>query len=54
MSRKLIVPYLTVTIQSTLAEDLNILTTPPPEGNRILVIVIEVVRLPIGNIVCEL
>jgi hypothetical protein len=37
-----------------MAEDLDILSTPDPEGNRLLERVVEVVRLPVLDVVGEL
>lgn len=49
-----IVPLLAIAIKSTLAEDLDILTTPNPESDRFLERVVEVVCLPVVDIVGEL
>lgn len=51
---KLIIPLLTIPIEGALSKDLDILTTPYPECDRLLEIVVEVVRLPILDIVGEL
>lgn len=53
-TRELIVPFLAITIESSLSEDLNVLTTPDPKGNRLLERVVEVVRLPVGDVVGKL
>lgn len=53
-TRKRIIPRLTIAIQSPLSENLNVLTTPDPESDRLLKVVIEIVRLPIFDIVGEL
>jgi hypothetical protein len=49
-----IVPLLAIAIESTLSEDLDILTTPHPESDRSLERVVEVVCLPVVDIVGEL
>jgi hypothetical protein len=49
-----VVPSLTISIQSTLAEDFDILATPHPECNGLLESVVEVVRLPVLDIIGEL
>jgi hypothetical protein len=49
-----IVPLLTIAIESTLSEDLDVLTTPHPESDRSLERVVEVVCLPVVDIVGEL
>ena len=51
---KAVVPSLTVAVQSSLAEDLDVLSTPDPEGNRLLEGVVEVVLLPVLDIIGEL
>lgn len=54
MPGKCIVPLLAISIQDTTPEDLDVLATPSPEGYRFLEIVVEVIALPILNIVGEL
>lgn len=54
MTGKLVVPLLAVAIQSAVAEDLDILTTPNPEGDGLLEVIVEVVGLPVVDIVGEL
>jgi hypothetical protein len=54
LSSKIIIPLLTISIQGSLAKDLDVLTTPNPECDRLLEIIIEVVRLPICDIISEL
>jgi hypothetical protein len=53
-SSKRIIPLLTVSVQSTLAEDLDVLSTPSPKGDRLLEGVVEVVCLPIVDIIGKL
>lgn len=54
MTGKLVVPLLAVAIQSAVAEDLDILATPNPEGDGLLKGIIEVVGLPVVDVIGEL
>ena len=54
LSSKLIIPFLPIAVQHTTPEDLDVLTTPAPEGDGLLEVVVEVVGLPVGDVVCEL
>src|SRR4051794_36931623 len=49
-----VVPGLTISIQSTLAENFDVLATPNPEGNGLLESIVEVVCLPVLNIIRKL
>lgn len=51
---KLIVPLLSISIQHPTSKDLDILATPAPESNRLLKAVVEVVGLPVGDVIGEL
>lgn len=53
-SSEAIVPRLPVAVQCTLAEDLNVLPTPDPKGDRLLEGVVKVILLPVFNVVGEL
>lgn len=53
-SCKRVVPGLSIAVQSTMAKDLDVLSSPNPEGNRLLERVVEVVRLPVLDVVGEL
>lgn len=53
-ARELIVPFLAITIESSLSEDFDVLPAPDPKGNRLLERVVEVVRLPVGDVVGKL
>ena len=54
LSSKLIIPFLPIAVQHTTPEDLDVLTTPAPEGDGFLEVVVEVVGLPVGDVVCKL
>lgn len=49
-----IVPRLPIAVQSSTTVNLDILSAPHPEGDRVLERIKEVVRLPIFDIVGEL
>lgn len=51
---KIIIPLLTIAIQRALAKDLDILPAPNPERDGFLEIVVEVIGLPIFNVVGKL
>lgn len=51
---KFIIPFLPIAVQHTTPEDLDVLTTPAPEGDGFLEVVVEVVGLPVGDVICEL
>lgn len=54
LPRKLIIPFLSIAVQHTTPEDLDVLATPAPEGDGFLEVVVKVVGLPVGDVVCEL
>lgn len=51
---KFIIPFLSIAVQHTTSEDLDVLTTPAPEGDGFLEVVVEVVGLPVGDVVGKL
>lgn len=53
-SSEAVVPSLPVAVQCTLAEDLDVLATPDPEGDGLLEGVVKVILLPVFNVVGEL
>jgi hypothetical protein len=54
VARKLIVPLLSIAVQGALSEDPDIIAAPYPEGDGLLEVVVEVVRLPVLDVVGEL
>lgn len=53
-TRKCIVPCLAIAIERAVAEDLDILASPHPESDGLLEIVVEVVGLPVINVIGKL
>lgn len=51
---KCVIPLLSITVQGTLSKDSDILTTPYPEGDGFLEVVVEVVGLPVIDVIGEL
>ena len=45
---------MTITIESAIAENLDVFATPFPKGDRLLEWMPEVVALPVLDVVCEL
>lgn len=54
MTGKFIVPLLAIAIQSAVTEDLDILTTPDPKGDGLLKVIVEVIGLPVIDVIGEL
>lgn len=53
-SCKTIIPSLPITVKNTTAEDLDVFTSPFPKRDGLLEWMVEVVALPVSNVVCEL
>lgn len=53
-SCKPIIPGLAITIKCSGPKDLDVLAAPLPEGYRLLEWMIEIVVLPVCDVVCEL
>lgn len=53
-ARKGIVPRLAIAIERAVAEDLNVLTSPDPESDGLLKIIVEVVGLPVIDVIGKL
>lgn len=51
---ELVVPALAVAVQYPRPKDLDVFSAPHPECDGLLKIEVEVVRLPVGDVVCEL
>lgn len=51
---ELVVPPLAVSVQHARPEDLDVFAAPYPEGDGFLEVEVEVVALPVGDVVCEL
>lgn len=54
VSSEVVVPGLSVAVQDAFTKYLDVLAAPDPEGDRLLEVIVEVVILPIINVVGEL
>jgi hypothetical protein len=54
LAGKRIIPFLAIAIERAVAKDLDVLAAPHPEGDGLLEIVVEIVGLPVGDVIGEL